>query len=191
MSRERYTRRTALEFIGATTAVAGLAGVATAQDDDTEDGDRDDAGDEAPGGEGVEEQLPIVLAGRTEYWYGIAPDEIEGEENPALNLEEGQEYQLVWINVDGAEHELIVESEDGEELAESESSETAGEAVSMTFEASGDAAEYYCRFHPDTMRGAVEFDGGFDLSIGSGEETENGDPDGENDTDENGDGIEY
>ncbi|WP_247000571.1 hypothetical protein [Halosolutus gelatinilyticus] len=148
MPGNRYTRRTALELVG-TAAVIDLAGVATAQSDEN--------------GESGE-QLPIVLAGRTEYWYGVAPEEIEGEENPALNFEEGREYELVWINVDGAEHELIVEDEDGGELEASDSSETAGEAVSMSFEASENAAEYYCEYHPETMRGGVEFDGGFDLS---------------------------
>ncbi|GAB3663278.1 cupredoxin domain-containing protein [Halopiger thermotolerans] len=148
------TRRTALKILGATAATTGLAAGAAAQENETDDSD---------GGGDESEQLPIILAGRTEYWYGVSPEEIEGEENPTLQFETGQEYELVWINVDGAEHELIVESEDGEELETSDSSETAGEAVSMTFEPSEDAAEYYCEYHPENMRGDVELGESFDL----------------------------
>lgn len=163
MSDRHPTRRTALRLIGATAAATGLTTAATAQDNETEN--ESDADSEADGGESEDdgEQRPIILAGRSEYWYGIAPEEIEGAENPALNLAEGQEYELVWINVDGAEHNVVVESEDGEELEASDDSETAGEAVSMTFEASGDAAEYYCEYHPEAMRGDVELGEGFDL----------------------------
>ena len=160
------TRRTALRLIAATAAATGLTTAATAQDNDTEN--ESDA--ESEDGE---DQRPIILAGRSEYWYGIAPEEIEGEENPALDLEEGTEYELVWINVDGAEHNLIVESEDSEDLETSDDSEEAGEAVSMTFEASEDAAEYYCEYHPDSMRGDVELGEGFDLEAHSHEEHQN------------------
>lgn len=156
----RSTRRTALRLIGATAAATGLTTAATAQDNETENESTGETGGESEEGE----QRPIILAGRSEYWYGIAPEEIEGEENPALALAEGTEYELVWVNVDGAEHELIVESENGEELEASDDSETAGEAVSMTFEASGDAAEYYCEYHPEAMRGDVELGEGFDLA---------------------------
>lgn len=154
------TRRTALRLIGATAAASGLATAATAQENESNESDAD-----APEGMGDDaDRRPIILAGRSEYWYGIAPEEIEGEENPTLDLAEGTEYELVWINVDGAEHELIIETEDGEELEESDSSEEAGEAVSMTFEASEDAAEYYCEYHPEAMRGDVELGEGFDLA---------------------------
>lgn len=161
------SRRTALKFIGATAAATGLTSVATAQDNESESengNETDTDTDETDAESGDTDQLPIVLAGRREYWYGVAPEEIEGEENPALDFEEGQEYELVWLNVDGHEHELIVESEDGEELEASDSSETAGEAISMTFEPSENAAEYYCEYHPDEMRGDVELGDGFDLS---------------------------
>ncbi|WP_049923255.1 cupredoxin domain-containing protein [Halopiger djelfimassiliensis] len=176
MNEPGHTRRTAMKRVGAIAATAGIAGTAGAQGDDGDGTHHDDGHhNEHHGSDGSEtdgsgtagdgDRLSIILAGRTEYWYGIAPAEIEGEENPPLNLEAGREYELVWINVDGAEHELIVESADGEELEESDSSETAGEAVSMTFEASEDAAEYYCEYHPETMRGDVVFEGGFDLSM--------------------------
>ena len=159
----RSTRRTALRLVGATAAATGLTTAVTAQDNETEN--ESSESDEETDTESEEsDQRPIILSGRAEYWYGIAPEEIEGEENPALDLAAGTEYELVWINADGTEHELIVESEDGEDLEASDDSETAGEAVSMTFEASEDAAEYYCEYHPEAMRGDVELGEGFDLA---------------------------
>ncbi|RKD97060.1 cupredoxin domain-containing protein [Halopiger aswanensis] len=190
------TRRTALKILGATAATTGLTASVAAQDDETEnetesDGNETDA--TADGDDGESDQLPIILAGRTEYWYGVAPEEIEGEENPTLQFETGQEYELVWINVDGAEHELIVETEDGEELEASDSSETAGEAVSMTFEPSEDAAEYYCEYHPESMRGDVELGEAFDLEPHEhGEHDEHGEHghDGMNESESEGGGNE-
>ncbi|SIR84271.1 cupredoxin domain-containing protein [Natronorubrum thiooxidans] len=159
MSELELTRRTALGLVGTTAAATGLTTATAAQDTESDEPTDDDGQ-----ADGETDRRPIILAGRSEYWYGIAPEEIEGEENPTLSLEAGETYDLVWINVDGAEHELIVESDAGEELAVSDESETAGETVSMTFEASEDAAEYYCEYHPDAMRGTVELNGGFDLS---------------------------
>ncbi|WP_306058143.1 cupredoxin domain-containing protein [Natronococcus wangiae] len=154
------TRRSVLRTAAAAAAAAGVTGVATAQEDE-EDGEAD-AGEDETG------RLPIVLGARTEYWYGIAPEEIEGEENPTLEFEDGEGYELVWINLDGVEHELVLESEAGDEIAVSDETETAGEAVSMTVDAAAEMSEYYCEYHPDSMRGEVELDGGFDLSRGDG-----------------------
>lgn len=162
------TRRTALKILGTTAATTGLTAAGAAQDtetDDESDGGGNETDEVADGDvdDGESDQLPIILAGCTEYWYGVAPEKIEGEENPTLQFEAGQEYELVWINVDSAEHELLVETDDGEELEASDASETAGEAVSMTVEANEDAAEYYCEYHPENMRGDVELGEAFDL----------------------------
>lgn len=154
------TRRSVLELTAAAAAAAGMAGVATAQDD-TESGEAQGTG---------ADNLPIILGGRAEYWYGIAPEEIEGEENPTLQLEAGEEYELVWVNLDGLEHNLTLESQEGEELEASDETETAGEAVSMTVEASEEMSEYYCEYHPESMRGSVELNGGFDPSGSDGDQ---------------------
>lgn len=154
------TRRSVLELTAAAAAAAGMAGVATAQDDN-ESGEAQGTG---------ADNLPIILGGRAEYWYGIAPEEIEGEENPTLQLEAGEEYELVWVNLDGLEHNLTLESQGGEELEASDETETAGEAVSMTVEASEEMSEYYCEYHPESMRGSVELNGGFDPSGSDGDQ---------------------
>lgn len=186
---DNRTRRSTLRVLAAVAAAAGISGVTTAQEDDEEDDDEDAAEDET-------ERLPVVLGARAEYWYGIAPEEIEGEENPTLDLEDGEEYELVWINLDDVEHELVLESEDGDELAVSDETETAGEAVSTTVEASEEIAEYYCEYHPDSMRGDVELNDGFDLARDDDDEQEEDDDhvddddpmDDEDGDDEDGDG---
>ncbi|WP_394742711.1 cupredoxin domain-containing protein [Natronococcus roseus] len=152
MIESSHTRRTVLQIAAAAAASAGGVGTVAAQEDDDEGADDDT------------DRLPIVLGARSEYWYGVAPEAIEGEENPTLEFADGEAYELVWINLDGAEHDLVLESEDGEEFAVSDATETAGEAVSMTVEASDEIDEYYCGFHPDSMRGDVELNGGFDRS---------------------------
>lgn len=173
-------RRAIVRALGVTAAAAGFGGVAAGQDD----GDETDDGDE---------QLPIVLGGEATQWVGLTPNAIQGEANPTLDLEAGQEYELAWINLDGVEHQLVIEDEGGEELERGEESETAGEVVSMTFEATEEMTEYYCEYHPEDMRGDVELGGGFDLSAyghddegdGEGDGNGNGDGDGE-DEDEDG-----
>lgn len=158
-------RRTVLKTLGVTAAAAGIGGVAAGQDDNETD-------EETPAEEADDEDdpLPIILGGEATHWYGLTPHAIHGEENPTLELAAGEEYELVWINLDGEEHDLIVEDPDGEELEESEESETAGEVVSMTFEATEEMTEYYCEYHPEDMRAEIELDGGFDLSEYGGED---------------------
>lgn len=98
----------------------------------------------------------IELGGRREGWVGVEPMPIAGETNPTLTLEAGQTYELVWENLNGLEHELIVESADGAELVATESASEQGATRSVTFEATAEAAEYYCEYHPESMRGQVQ-----------------------------------
>lgn len=141
------TRRRTLQ-LAALALAAGGTGIAAAQDGgDDEDDSEDDAGDEA--------EQTVILGARSSYWYGLEPPEIEGEENPTLDLGSDGEVEIVWINLDGALHNLALEDADGERLEVSEETETPGEAVSMTVDADDSAAEYYCEHHPDSMRGDV------------------------------------
>lgn len=147
-------RRTVLRGIGATAAALGLSGVAAGQDGN-------ETGDGTAGEDG---SIPIILAGEATQWVGLAPASILGEENPALELSAGEEYEIVWINIDGEPHNLIFLDENEEPIESSDDSEMAGEAVSMTVEATEEMVEYYCEYHPEDMRASVELDGGFDLS---------------------------
>lgn len=183
MRSNTYGRRTALRYVGALLAASGLTATASAQENESETEEDEEANDGDDGGD----RLPIVLAGRAEYWYGVSPEAIEGEENPTLELEDGEEYEIVWINVDGTEHDLVVEDADGEELESSDATETPGEAITMTFEASDEMAEYYCEYHPEDMRGDVELGEEFDLGGHEHDHEDNASDEGGNGDDADGD----
>lgn len=177
-SDDSQTRRSVLKTTAATAAAAGIVGVATAHTEGNESNESSGQNESTGGGQGFTTgKLPIILAGRTEYWYGITPQEIEGKENPTLKLKAGEKYEIVWVNTDAALHELIVESGNGKELAASGETGTAGEAVSTVITASEEMSEYYCKYHPESMRGSIELNGGFDLSPsggGGGNQTDGG-----------------
>ena len=85
---------------------------------------------------------------------------VGGKTNPTLRLTPGTEYVLAWKNLDGKEHELILESDDGEKLAATEAAESMGVTRSVTFTATEEMASYYCEYHPEDMRGELRVDGG-------------------------------
>lgn len=165
---EGSTRRSVLAAAGAAGFLAGAPNLVGGQDTPTETPTDDETPTEA---ETPEADATIVLGGRVEYWLGLAPETIEGEENPALELVEGDTYEIIWINLDGVEHELVVEDADGNELAASESAEEVGATASATVEANEELAEYYCEYHPDSMRGQVELGEGMETT---GTEAETG-----------------
>lgn len=100
------------------------------------------------------------LGGKTGGWVGQAPTNIEGKTNPSLQFQAGTTYELTWENLDGAEHELIIEDKDGNELEATESASQKGETRTITFEATDKMAQYYCEYHPQSMRGSIELGGG-------------------------------
>ena len=97
----------------------------------------------------------FVLGGEQSGWQGQEPQAIAGETNPTLSMEAGTTYEITWENLDGTEHELIIETESGEQLAATESASEQGATRSLTFEATTEAASYYCEYHPESMRGDV------------------------------------
>ncbi|SEP02350.1 Copper binding protein, plastocyanin/azurin family [Halogranum amylolyticum] len=101
-------------------------------------------------------EADILLGGKVEAWVGQKPARIDGQNNPTLQLTAGTEYTLIWGNLDSAEHELIIENANGQELAATESASQQGETRSLTFTASQKMAEYYCEYHPQSMRGTIE-----------------------------------
>ena len=115
-------------------------------------------GNASSGGSG--ESSTIRLGGESQGWTGEEPEVISGETNPTLELQAGETYEIVWENLDGAEHELILADENGEEIEASEDSESEGETVSLKFTAGEELAEYFCEYHPDAMRGEIEVTGG-------------------------------
>ncbi|WP_207592860.1 hypothetical protein [Halomontanus rarus] len=111
----------------------------SAEDTDDEGGDAD-----------------IRLLGTAQAWEGAAPTSIEGEANPALRLESGVEYVLVWENGDGLQHNLAIEDANGEDVVATDLMGERGATQTVTFTATEEMAEYYCQVHPESMRGSIE-----------------------------------
>ena len=107
------------------------------------------------GGGGDDETQSIRLGGDAEGWEGEEPPDIEGETNPTLSLQAGTTYELTWENLDGEEHEIIIEDEEGNEFEASDESDQEDETVTMTFDATEEMAAYYCEYHPEAMRGEI------------------------------------
>ena len=137
------SRRTILKGAAAATLLAGTGNLAAAQDDDDDDNDND-------------EDI-FVLGGHQEYWFGIAPEDIEGEENPTLELDDGEDYEIVWINMDGEPHNIAIQDEDEEHLEETdEEVDEIGETQTLSFTASEEMDTYYCTIHPETQIGDID-----------------------------------
>ena len=161
-------RRTVLAACAA--GAASLAGCGDPlSDSGGDDGSNGASDDEAngtagngssDGGEGTAAGSTIRLGGESQGWTGEEPEAISGETNPTLELQAGETYEIVWENLDGAEHELVLADENGEEVEASEDSESEGETVSLEFTAGEELAEYFCEYHPEAMRGGIEVTGG-------------------------------
>ena len=165
-SDEAFGRRDALRLAGGavSVSVAGLAGC-TGNDGGGGGGSDNGSGGTAnettqtanetttPGGGGG--ARTIELGGKVAGWMGRRPARIEGKTNPTLRLEPGTTHELVWVNLDGAEHELIIEDANGNEIAASESAAKKGTSVTMRFTANRQMAQYYCEYHPQSMHGGV------------------------------------
>ncbi|WP_293032339.1 twin-arginine translocation signal domain-containing protein [Natronococcus sp.] len=153
-----HTRRTVLKAAGASTIAIALAGCA-GDDDNGEDGDDeesgDDDGEDAADGYEIEAGTEIVLDGYSSHWEGLEPSEIEGDENPTLVLEEGEEYTIEWINADGVNHDLQIWDEDDElvdDLA-TDSIDAEDESDSLEFTAEPEMVTYVCEYHETNQIG--------------------------------------
>lgn len=102
------------------------------------------------------------FGGEVQAWYGREPEAIADAENPTIELEAGQEYEVVWENLDGAPHDFTIQNSDGEILEQSEQTSEEGATASMTFTARPAMAQYICTIHPATMVGDVEVTGEFE-----------------------------
>lgn len=146
MRTDSHGRRTVLKALGVG-GVAALAGC-LGDDDDSENGGEteDNGGDEGfaiPAGE------TIQLDGYVSHWEGVAPAEIDGEENPTLILEAGEEYTFEWTNADGIVHDLTIGDANGDMVNGLQSDEVNSEGGSATLDvtASEEMAEYFCSYH--------------------------------------------
>jgi len=105
------------------------------------------------------QETTFRLGGEVGGWQGQSPSSIQGETDPTLELEAGTEYTIVWENLDGAPHNVVIEDENGNNLVRTEVMSTQGTTQSVTFTASEEMNEYYCEIHPQSMRGGVSVSG--------------------------------
>ena len=145
--------------VGERETADGTTGEATAEEtttDETAPETEANTGEAEGGPPPVLEEGPIVLGAVATHWLGLAPSGIRGRENPTLRLRAGREYELVWMNLDGVEHDFHLADAGGEDLADTSAREDAGDTHATSFEAAAEMATYYCDFHPESMRGTVE-----------------------------------
>lgn len=159
-------RRRFLQILGGASAAIGSSGIVGAQETTT------DGAGQSTQTTTTDETTSIVLGGQTAYWLGLAPKAIEGQQNPTLQLQSDQQYRLLWVNLDGQQHQWQIE--DGEEnvLERTEPTQQIGATQSVTFEATDEMAQYRCQFHPEQMQGSVELGTGFETTSPT-ETTEN------------------
>ncbi|SDR07418.1 plastocyanin/azurin family copper-binding protein [Natronobacterium texcoconense] len=164
MRETNTTRRKVIKLAGAAGAAALVAGCADEGNGEEEPADdeeepADDEEEENGNGEAIEPGTDIEFDAQTPGWEGIAPSEIEGEENPTLTLEEGEDYTIGWPEEsDGAQHNIEIWDEDGEVVddLETEVTEEPSEDQVLEFTASEEMAQYVCEPHETTMIGDLE-----------------------------------
>ncbi|SEH16881.1 Copper binding protein, plastocyanin/azurin family [Natronorubrum sediminis] len=120
------------------------------QETDDEDDEVDDAVDDD--GEPTE----FVFNGVISAWFGMEPDELDGEENPTLELTAGETYEFTWENGDGQPHNVVILDATDEILERTEIIREAGETQTLEFEATEEMDRYLCEVHPGTMVGSIQ-----------------------------------
>jgi hypothetical protein len=159
MSRDGHSSRRRTVLAGLVTGAAALAGCSGPDSGESDGGTATPTEGESEGeqqGQQGEEEVPqIKLGGRADGWVGVQPEGIEDQQNPTLTLQADTPYEIVWENLDGKEHELLIVDGNDEELAASEAAESKGETVTMQITASEEMEQYYCEYHPEQMRGEI------------------------------------
>jgi len=85
--------------------VVGASALASGQETTTADGEQP---------EPVES---FRFGGEVQAWQGREPEEIADTENPTMELQAGQVYEITWENLDGQPHNWAFRDADGNDLA--------------------------------------------------------------------------
>ena len=98
----------------------------------------------------------VIQLGVTEEQGVYSWSDISGITNPTLNFTVSRDNIVQIQNPTDEEHEMIIESQQGNELATSGDIEpiSSGE-LSFRPNMTG-TFEYHCEYHPDTMKGMIE-----------------------------------
>ena len=79
-----------------------------------------------------------------------------GGVNPTLNITKGNEYQIKINNPTDEEHELIIDNEKKSKVGGSDHIEP-GKNTEFEFKTmNAGELNYYCEYHPETMRGIIK-----------------------------------
>jgi len=116
------------------------------------------AGTGASGVQAQSQPETIRLGGKVSGWQGRAPERIAGETNPSLELETGQDYRIVWENIDGLGHNLALLDDEGEVIKRTDVMSEQGETQTLTFTATDAMSEYVCQPHITSMHGSISFE---------------------------------
>ncbi|WP_137286858.1 cupredoxin domain-containing protein [Halorussus salinisoli] len=108
------------------------------------------------------------FGGEVAAWQGREPSAIEGQSNPTIELEAGNEYEFWFENLDGQPHNIVIQDGDGNAIAESELVQEQGATGSITFTATPQMTQYICTVHPTTMVGDLEVTGELEGGQGGG-----------------------
>ena len=154
-ARDGVLRRTVLKGTAATGALAGLTGTAAGESRQVIEEVLEES-DAAMQEQDEETARRFVLVGIVGGWLGVGPAEIDARTNPPLRVVEGEQYEVFWINGDGAHHNFNIRNEDGDVVEATSIVEEQGESQSVTFTAEPGLEEYFCAPHPVQMRGPVE-----------------------------------
>ncbi|WP_436346071.1 PQQ-dependent sugar dehydrogenase [Natronorubrum sp. FCH18a] len=119
------------------------------------DDDGEDTMDQPAEGEPQE----FLFNGVVTAWFGMGPDEIDGEENPTLELAAGETYRFTWENGDGQPHNVVILDANDDILERTEIVREAGETQTLEFEATEEMDRYVCEVHPGTMSGSIQVEG--------------------------------
>ncbi|SDR32105.1 plastocyanin/azurin family copper-binding protein [Natronobacterium texcoconense] len=149
------SRRTALKITGGAAATALVAGC----NDNGDDNGGDNGDDNGEDGVNIEPGTTIELDGQTAGWEGLAPSDIDGETNPTLILQEGEDYEIGWPQGDGGNHNIAIRDDGGEVVDDLATDETTddepGDDQFLEFTASEEMAEYVCEPHENSMDGEI------------------------------------
>ncbi|WP_380680849.1 DUF7133 domain-containing protein [Salinigranum sp. GCM10025319] len=91
----------------------------------------------------------------TRSWDATSPPSLQGQSNPTLSLQQGEEYSIELSNSMDEEITFVVADATGNEI-ESFETMSAGGSTTATFTASSSMASYYAEEYPEEMSGGIE-----------------------------------
>ncbi|ELZ24559.1 blue (type 1) copper domain-containing protein [Haloterrigena salina JCM 13891] len=146
-----------LELTGVAASTAFLAGCGGG-------GGNGNGGGNGGGSDGfeIDPGTTVEFSGQTTEWEGLAPSQIEGESNPTLILQEGEDYTIGWTEGDGSDHNIEIWDENGEIVNDlsTEIVSEPDEAQMLDLTASSEMAQYVCQPHSSQMVGDLQIEGG-------------------------------